>query len=250
MNKLEALQQCTVDGTTIKLPNVTLDRKVYLEVKTALELIGGKWKGGKVGGFVFATDPTELLQKVAGGEKVNPKKEFQFFGTPAELAKKMVAMADISPTSVILEPSAGQGAIVDEILKVTTDGNMVCICEKMPINRDILMKKYDGKVEFLRVEDDDFLNHPDEVKYDSIIANPPFSKNQDIEHIQKMYTLLQEGGTLVAISSTHWEHSQNNKERAFKQWLDVVGAYQEDIPAGAFKESGTSIATKLIMIQK
>jgi hypothetical protein len=61
----EVLQNCTVEGTTVKLPNVQLDRKLYQEVAKALELIGGKWKGGKVFGFVFATDPTDLLEIVS-----------------------------------------------------------------------------------------------------------------------------------------------------------------------------------------
>jgi hypothetical protein len=37
----------------VKLPNQQLDRKEYLEVKKKLELIGGKWKGGKIQGFEF-----------------------------------------------------------------------------------------------------------------------------------------------------------------------------------------------------
>ena len=46
--KEEVLQNCTVEGTVIKLPNTQLDRKLYQEVAKSLELIGGKWKGGKV----------------------------------------------------------------------------------------------------------------------------------------------------------------------------------------------------------
>ena len=88
--KEEVLQNCTVEGTTVKLPNVQLDRKLYQEVAKALELIGGKWKGGKVFGFVFATDPTDLLDQIANGEKRNLKKEFQFFATPEKLADELV----------------------------------------------------------------------------------------------------------------------------------------------------------------
>jgi hypothetical protein len=61
-------------------------------------LIGGKWKGGKVFGFVFATDPTELLDQIANGEKRNLKKEFQFFATPEKLADELVYLADLETT--------------------------------------------------------------------------------------------------------------------------------------------------------
>lgn len=252
MNKLDVLQQCTVEGNVVKLPSIQLERKLYQEVAKALELIGGKWKGGKVFGFVFPTDPTEMLQKIASGDNVNLKKEFQFFATPSSLAKRMVEYAKIEPLDNILEPSAGQGAIVDEILEKCTNVNHVFVCEKMPINLDILKTKYKNKrVSFLSLEDNDFLNHPEGgMLYDKIIANPPFAKNQDIDHVQKMYGLLAEGGRMVVITSKHWELSNNNKEKSFRQWLGVVGAYQEDIDAGEFKESGTNISTKLIIIDK
>ena len=71
MDKMTALKACTVENNVVKLPDVQLDRKVYLEVKKALELIGGKWKGGKVFGFVFSSDPTELLEQITNGENRN-----------------------------------------------------------------------------------------------------------------------------------------------------------------------------------
>jgi phage anti-repressor protein len=46
--KEDILGQCIVCGNVIKLPSQQLDRKLYLEVAKALQLIGGKWKGGKM----------------------------------------------------------------------------------------------------------------------------------------------------------------------------------------------------------
>ena len=60
METLEILKNSKVEGNIIKLPQGQLDRQQYLEVKKKLELIGGKWKGGKVMGFVFEEDPTDL----------------------------------------------------------------------------------------------------------------------------------------------------------------------------------------------
>jgi hypothetical protein len=62
--KEEVLKNCIVDGLVVRLPNVQLDRKLYQEVSKSLELIGGKWKGGKVYGFIFLSDPTDLLFKL------------------------------------------------------------------------------------------------------------------------------------------------------------------------------------------
>lgn len=107
MTTEEVLQQCTVEGTVVKLPATQLEREVYMDVAKSLNLIGGKWKGGKIAGFVFPSDPTELLEQIANGQKRNLKKEFQFFGTPEKLADDLVIEAQIEPFHSILEPSAG-----------------------------------------------------------------------------------------------------------------------------------------------
>lgn len=73
MEKHEILQECKVEGNLVKLPDIQLDRKLYLEVSKALNLIGGVWRGGKVGGFVFQTDPTDLLYQISVGDNVNLK---------------------------------------------------------------------------------------------------------------------------------------------------------------------------------
>lgn len=85
---------------------------------------------------------------------------------------------------------------------------------------------------------------------DRKIANPPFSKNQDIDHIRKMYECLKVGGRIVTIASKHWQISTNKKEAAFSEWLDKLDAEIIDVEAGEFKESGTSIATCIIVIDK
>lgn len=244
------LQQCTVHGNVVKLPEGQLDRKLYADVKKALELIGGKWKGGKTYGFVFQADPTELLEQIASGEKRNLKKEYQFFATPPELAAHMVEIAELGETDGkgygdILEPSAGQGAIVKAIHEAT-DGAVIVYCyELMDINRSIL-----EKIPAVKLIGDDFMKAASVVQYDRIIANPPFTKNQDIDHIRLMYNLLKPGGVMVTLASPSWTFGSQKKHVKFKQWLVDVDAYLEDIPEDTFKESGTSIRTVLIKIKK
>jgi len=53
MTKQKILQKCIVEGNLVKLPSGQLDRKLYQEVAKSLNLIGGKWKGGKTMAFVF-----------------------------------------------------------------------------------------------------------------------------------------------------------------------------------------------------
>ena len=56
MTKEDILIQCTVGGNVVKLPNIQLERKLYQDVAKSLNLIGGKWVGGKTCGFVFNSD--------------------------------------------------------------------------------------------------------------------------------------------------------------------------------------------------
>lgn len=243
--EIEVLQNCTVEGNVVKLPNVQLDRKIYQATAKKLELIGGKWKGGKVFGFVFNEDPTELLEQIANGENRNLKKEFQFFGTPDALADRLVELANPTSADWILEPSAGQGAIVKAINRAVDVQDVFCY-ELMPLNQTFL-----GKIPNAKLLGDDFLQHdPSTDKYDIIIANPPFSKNQDIDHIRKMYDCLMPNGRIVTIASKHWQLSTNKKEVLFRDWLDSLGADVQDVEAGEFKESGTNIATCIITINK
>lgn len=243
MTKEEVLQNCTVEGTVVKLPEGQLDRKLYQEVAKALELIGGKWKGGKVFGFVFATDPSELLEQIANGESRNLKKEFQFFATPDSLADELVELADLSDDDTILEPSAGQGAIIKAINKVC-DAIPDCY-ELMDVNVLVLNK---SGLSFNFISDD-FLSHNGK-KYSKIIANPPFTKNQDIDHLKTMYDCLSVGGRLVCITSESWVTGSQKKQVDFREWLDAVNAEVLDIEKGAFKESGTMVGGKIVVINK
>jgi len=244
----DILKNCTVDGNTVALPEGQLDRKDYVAVKKALEGIDGKWNR-KANGFVFSQDPTDLLAEIAGGKKINLKKDFQFFATSPVEADRLVELAGIRPTfeqgtiGDICEPSAGDGAIVEAINRVRPDKVVHCY-ELMPKNQQIL-----SAMETTIFMGENWLEE-DEEAFDCIIANPPFSKNQDIDHVMHMYDRLNEGGRLVSITSTHWVDSQNKKETAFRAWLKENGAQIHTIEAGAFKASGTQVGGKIIVINK
>ncbi len=240
----QVLEHCTVLGTIVKLPQAQLDRRLYLNVAKRLEMIGGKWKGGKVGGFVFQTDPSPLLGKIQNGEKCNLKKEYQFFPTPDRIADDLVSLAAVRPQHDVLEPSAGQGAIVKAIDRKYASKKVDCY-ELMEVNRTILCE-----VPNVRLMGFDFLQEDNNVRYDRSVANPPFSGNQDIDHIREMFRRLKPEGRLVSIASKHWQISQNRKETDFRHWLHKLKASFFDLKAGEFKESGTMVGSAIVIIDK
>ncbi|MBP6238827.1 MAG: hypothetical protein KA536_21945 [Saprospiraceae bacterium] len=249
---LEVLQQCTVEGLVVKIPTTPLDKKLYAQVKSAIEKIGGKWTGGKVFGFVFKTDPTELLADIAGGVKRNIKQEYQFFATPDALADDLVSIADIHEGDIILEPSAGQGAIIEAIRRFGIKAPVFYV-EKMKENSDILLRKTTSSTDFkayeIIVDDSDFLKMEVNEAFTKIIANPPFQNNQDISHVRHMYSLLKPKGRLVSLVIDNWD-TADKKKKQFIQWLKDLDAEIIDVPAGAFKQSGTNVPTKIIIINK
>jgi cyclopropane fatty-acyl-phospholipid synthase-like methyltransferase len=185
-----------------------------------------------------------LLAQIANGTCRDFKKEYQFFETPAALADRLVEMAQIQPGDAVLEPSAGQGAIVKAIQKKYS-GTVDCF-ELMDINCSFLLK-----MEKVNLVGKDFLSYETmpKSKYDRIIANPPFSKNQDIDHIYKMFAWLRPGGCLVTIASKHWQICSNKKEKEFLEWLRLANAEIIDIDPGTFKESGTMVGGCILKIK-
>jgi hypothetical protein len=235
------LKTCSVTSTSVRLPKVQLSAKEYQEVKKTLENIGGKWNTqGQV--FFFDHDPKPLVDQLIKGDKVNLKQDFQFFATPKDLVAEMVKRADIQPTDVCLEPSAGKGAIVEQLIPLAKKVEM---CEFMKQNRDFLEQEMGYEVAW-----GDFLELNTQWKYDKIVANPPFSKNQDVDHVFKMYEHLNKGGKIVAIISTTWKTGKQKKQVEFREFLKSVGAIETEVAEGTFKDSGTGVKTMMVEIVK
>jgi predicted RNA methylase len=240
-NILKILFQCSIEDNTVFLPKTQLDRKIYLAVNKHLEHIGGKWNR-KDKGHVFDSDPTESFENMLlTGETIDFKKELQFFETPPELAKKMVGMAELKEMDLILEPSAGMGAIAKEIAKEINPMQLVC-------------NELNNEMAKLLVKELPFVTNRDFLKkaetYDKIIQNPPFTRQQDIDHIIKAYSLLNSSGILVSVVSESPFFRDNKKSVTFREFLDDVNAEIIKNPEGTFKSSGTMVQTRLVKIVK
>lgn len=246
---LKILRDSVIDENekSLRLPNIQLAPKVYGDVKKTLTKIGGSWKGGKTQAFIFESNPKTLIDKLLNGDKVNLKKDFQFFATPKDVALQLVELAKIEKHHTILEPSIGQCSLVEAINELNYCSNEIFGYELMEQNREIITKK---DICNLTLLGEDFLTHNEDIKFDRIIANPPFTKNQDIDHLQKMYNCLNDNGIVVCITSISWEIGNTKKQNDFKKWLSKVNGKVIKLDSNTFKESGTSIETRIIVIDK
>ena len=243
-NVEDILKHCTLEDSVLKLPKVQFNKKSYAEAKKWIEEAGGSWQSGKIQGFTFPFNPERVFSILKEGKRCNLQQEYQFFETPAEVADWLVMLAGgIHENDTVLEPSAGRGALIKAIHRACPSVTVECY-ELMPENREFL-----HTLSNVILLDEDFTK--DSVGYyTKIIANPPFSGNQDIDHVKLMYDRLEQGGALAAITSQHWKFASEKKCVDFRQWLEEVHGEVFEIDAGEFKESGTSINTMAVGIKK
>lgn len=232
------LRRLEIKGNTVKITE-QLDRKLYENVNKVLESLGGKWNRSAKA-HIFPSDPTERINAVLTAGKLEPKIKTGYFPTPPGLARRMVEMLELKPGDKVLEPSAGQGGLLDQLPK----GTQVIIGEILPENIQILKQK--GYI----VNFDNFLG-VEIGGITKVIMNPPFENQQDIEHVTHALRMLQPGGTLVSVMSPGIKFRDNKKTTEFIEMLDR-DYYHEiiDLPEGSFKESGTGVNAVLLKVTK
>jgi len=168
-----------------------------------------------------------------------------YFPTQPAVIDKMLSKVHIDASSQVLEPSAGAGHIADRLKELTQH---VTVCEVSWTLREILkLKGYQPHDDFMEFNQMPILPN---MGYDAIIMNPPFEKGQDADHIRHAYELLADGGTLVSIAGEGIFNRSDKKAESFREWLDEVGGYSENLPENSFKMSGTGVHTRMVTITK
>ena len=243
----DVLARSTISADRVVLPEGQLDRKLYIDVNKALTAAGGKWvKAAKA--HVFDRDPREALGlAVSTGKTVNEKQVKQAFYTPHALALRVAEAADLSsvPGCTLLEPSCGRGSLIMAAMEFQLD-MLVWAFDSDREAVDVLGRRglpVEAKCcDFLTVEPErGRLVH-------RVIMNPPFAKQQDIDHVTHALRFVRPGGRLVAIMWPSWQSSQTRKAKAFRELLAKHRFEVEPIDAGEFKESGTNVATVLLVV--
>ena len=135
------------------------------------------------------------------------RRESDFYATPLESVYSFLDAYDgIKPSDKILEPSAGNGAIL-HALASRGYKNRVTAVEIRP--EEIGLYFFTNDVRY-----GDFLDMDFEERFDVIIGNPPYSLAQ--EFIDKALSILNPGGRLIFLLRTNFLES----EKRFKWWQD------------------------------
>lgn len=214
---------------------------------------------------ILSQDPTTVLKSLERLQKqlltqTNRSDEqlrLQQFSTPLPLAYIAAYAAQISLGDTVLEPSAGTGILAH--FGDAFQGQL--ILNELSENRiSILRKLYPtSKIYPYNAEQiNDRLATKEQPTV--ILMNPPFSASPDLQkrhaqaialHVESALKLLTVGGRLVCISGQSFTPKNENWSSCFErigksaQVLCSVG-----IESGVFAKSGTSIETRLTVIDK
>lgn len=233
---LQVLRFCVIKDNHVSLPE-KLDSVVHADVKSTLEGLGGKWKGGKVKAFAFESDPTKQIQEIIDGSNPNA---IQLKDTPQNVANAMMSKALLESDMKILVTSADLG-LIKEALHADPS-----------INIDIYTsqaQKVHG-LQGINIIGNNFSDSTAANEYDRIMGSMPFAKGADVDQVLKMYNALKPGGRLLALTSTTWTYGNSKKFQSFREWIKQVDAKTCEFENGAFSQNNIPIKTVMIIIDK
>jgi len=250
---LGVLSTLEIDAPYVRITR-QLDRKLYTKVNQALEACGGEWNR-KAKAHLFDGDVQARIDRVITTGEVTTDQDLGFFPTPLDLARQLVEMADVRPGHIVLEPSAGEGAIVRAILE--REANVVCI-ERELLRRDILigLERRHGRVGVLDSVDD-FMEYSPTEPFDRVVMNPPFCKiglGDHLDHVRHAFGMLVPGGILVSVLPNGVLFRQDKRHVEFRTWAmregyNGIGRFDE-LPEDSFKASGTGVRTCVLRMAK
>ena len=249
------ISECNITSTwVVRIP--TISDKEYDELVWAFRVIGGTWSEQQ-GGFVFASDPTQAIKTLLekGEYIISPeeqtREDMQFYETTEKDAAFLASLANLQSGDVVLEPSAGHGRLL-----ATFPGDVSAIVvEFLQENYEVLVEKHrngEFRAKEITFYHGDFLA-VNGLKYNKVVMNPPFSNFQDLRHVVHAYSMLEVGGTLVAIiGSNSMIRSQYNKEAGeYVKILRTAKSFELiPLPSCSFVESGTTVDTVIIKLVK
>lgn len=233
-----------------------VDRKVYVQLDAVLVACGGQWNR-KAKAHVFVTDPTALIDDVITVGEVATRTELDkamgFFETPPALADELARI--VVPGNVVLEPSAGNGRLVNAVLKA--GAHRVLVCERDAERRAKLASIQPMQVVVL--DTDDFLElspldrRLDAYSIDAVVMNPPFTccgLGDHLDHVRHAHDFLRPRGRLVAVLPSSVTFRQDRRYRDFRDWVSVRSGSFSELPSGSFAPSGTNVNTVVLRMER
>lgn len=193
-------------------------------------------------------DATDEGDDLRANQKTTPAKNFGFFPTPEEAAKKVIEYAKLDRRAgdeplTVLEPSAGTG----NLARLCVEAGAIVDCIEIQPGLADALRAGGG---YRSVVCADFLSVPAEQRWDRLVLNPPFDRERDIDHVVHALDFLKEDGRLVAIMSAGVEYRETRKAIAFRELVSKLNGHFVDLPQGSFASVGTNVNTTILVLNK
>ena len=198
------------------------------EAISVLQYLGGVIN--KKGNVEFDFKLDGVLNEVIASGCLPDRASYQFFATPAEMAKDAANELCINEGDYCLEPSAGTGNLALHLPKVQTR----CV-EISRLHVHILAEKG------FKVLQMDFLEYARTTteRFDKVLMNPPFSDGRALAHLEAAAGLVKQQGRIVAILP----ESMKGKD-VLPGWnLSWVRVYENEF-------AGTSVSVVMLRAEK
>lgn len=190
-------------------------------------------------------DAVALFSTVLKNNKSRSNREGKdYYATPEPVGFKMVEWLKSKDNDSVLEPSAGHGAIArffNPNITATAVEPSYELATRLKLNTTAEVKQH-------TFEDLHIVN-----KYDGIVMNPPFGVGGKtaIEHVEKAFKHLRTNGRMIAIVPNGG--ATQKRFDAFMESKDAKDAFLRAtyvLPGVAFKNAGTNVSTKIVIIDK
>ena len=234
----EIISRSVITASSVTVPPGQLAPKLYQRVNKVLANAGGQWDR-KAKAHLFERDPRLALSKfLETGKSVNQQQMRQSFYTPPEVAEYVVRLSKVGGERV-LEPSAGEGALVKECLR--QGAASVCAVEFDEFCEPALYNMLPvGHVHIC-----DFLEFRvgEGREYFRIVMNPPFTKGAWKKHLTHALSMLAYGGILACVVPDVTDQITAVLEPKGVDYTVFP------LPKGSFKSSGTMINTAVVVVE-
>ncbi len=195
-----------------------------------------------------------------------------FFPTPRQIARKMLARITNKEAKYFIEPSAGKGDIADVIRNPCTfeefeeehpeyaernrtrgyDGYGWGNNRHSRVNIDVL-ESYPALIQVLRgkeydVVGYDWLNYEGVSYYDAIVMNPPFSEGS--KHLSKAWDFLHNGEIVCLLNEETIKNPHTEERKRLAQIIEQFGDVEYLGDCFSSAEHKTSVNVAMVYLKK